>query len=106
MRGPFSNTRRRGDMFAQLIVEETIYYLAVGIVNIVNILDPELVIIGGGIANAGRELFQPLRAAVNQEFKSMYRQVKIVRGGMKNGHDIAPIAVPVYLEGLEAKASG
>ena len=39
-----------GDMFAQLIIEETIYYLAVGIVNVINILDPEVLIIGGGIA--------------------------------------------------------
>lgn len=87
--------KKRGDMFAQLIIEETIYYLAVGIVNIVNMLDPEIVIIGGGISRAGNDLFAPLRAAVREEMRSMYRPIKIVKA-LENGSDIASIAVPVY----------
>ncbi|ADK82716.1 ROK family protein [Sediminispirochaeta smaragdinae] len=35
--------------------------LAVGIASLINILDPEIVIIGGGIANAGKNLFGPLK---------------------------------------------
>lgn len=89
--------KRKGDMFSQLIIEETIYYLAVGIVNIIDIFDPELIIIGGGIANAGEELFKPLRAAVHEEFKSMQRPVKIIRG-IKNGHDLSTIALPIFRE--------
>ena len=87
--------KRKGDMFSQLIVEETIYYLAVGLVNIINILDPEVLIIGGGLANAGDDLFSPLKTAVREEFKSMYRPVKIVRG-LKQGHDLAPISLPIF----------
>lgn len=90
--------KRKGDMFSQLIIEETIYYLAVGIVNIIDIYDPEVVIIGGGIANAGDELFRPLRAAVQEEFKSMQRPVRILRG-IRNGHDLSTIALPVYRNG-------
>ena len=88
--------RRKGDMFSQLIIEETVYYLSVGIVNIINILDPEVLIIGGGIASAGKDLFDPLKSAVREEFKSMYRPVKIVRG-LKNGHDLSAIALPLYV---------
>jgi len=87
--------KRKGDMFSQLIVEETIYYLAVGIVNVINIMDPEAVIIGGGIAEAGNDLFVPLRMAIREEFKSMYRPVKILRG-LRNGHDLAPISIPIF----------
>lgn len=93
--------KKKGDMFSQLIIEETIYYLAVGIVNIINVLDPEIFIIGGGIANAGNDLFGPLRTAVREEFKSMYRPVKIVRG-LRNGPDLAPISVPLYQSMIEA----
>ena len=89
--------KSKGDMFSQLIFEETVYYLAVGIVNIINILDPEVVIIGGGLSLAGNELFSPLRNAVREEFKSMYRPVKIIRG-LKNGHDISTIALPLYVK--------
>ena len=89
--------KKKGDMFAQLMIEETIYYLAVGLVNIISILDPEIVIIGGGISNAGKDLFSPLNAAVKEEFKSMRRPVKIVRG-MHDGSDLAAISVPLYRE--------
>lgn len=87
--------KRHGDMFAQLIIEETIYYLAVGIVNVINILDPEAIIIGGGIARAGNDLFRPLRAAVKEEMRSMYRPIKILKA-LDNGSDLAAIAVPIY----------
>ncbi len=89
--------KKKGDMFSQLIIEETVYYLAVGLVNIIDIFDPEAVIIGGGIANAGEELFRPLRAAVQEEFKSMKRPLKIIRG-LRNGHDLSTIALPIYRE--------
>lgn len=89
--------KRKGDMFAQLMVEETIYYLAVGLVNVVTILDPEVVIIGGGVSRAGKDLFSPLNAAVKEEFKSMKRPVKIVKG-LQDGSDLAAISVPLYKE--------
>ncbi|MEM0155597.1 MAG: ROK family protein [Thermoplasmataceae archaeon] len=87
--------KKHSDMFAQLIIEETVYYLAVGIVNIVNILDPELIIIGGGISRAGNDLFHPLRLAVKEEMRSLARKVKIVRA-LENGSDLAAIAVPLF----------
>ncbi len=87
--------KKRGDMFAQLMIEETIYYLAVGLVNVIVILDPEIVIIGGGIARAGSQLFSPLNAAIKEEFKTMRRPVKIVRG-LQEGSDLAAISVPLY----------
>jgi glucokinase len=40
--------------------------LACGIASLINILDPEAVIIGGGIAQAGEALFEPLRAELEQ----------------------------------------
>ena len=89
--------KRKGDMFAQLMVEETIYYLAVGIVNVITVLDPEIVIIGGGISRAGKDLFSPLNAAIREEFKSMKRPVKVVRG-LQDGSDLAAISVPIYKE--------
>lgn len=46
-----------GDKLAQEIVNRTAKYLAIGIVNIYNILDPELIAIGGGVSKAGKEFF-------------------------------------------------
>lgn len=86
---------QKGDMLSRLIIEETIYYLAIGIVNITCVLDPEVVIIGGGVSNAGPLLFNPLKAAVREEFKGMNRPVRIARG-LKNGSDLAAISVPLF----------
>ena len=86
-----------GDMFAQLIVEETIYYLAVGLVNIINALDPDAIIIGGGISREGDSLFKPLRLAVKEEMKSMKRPVKIIKA-LENGADLGCIAITEYEE--------
>lgn len=51
-----------GDADAKALWLESVRYLAVGIVSLVNVLDPELVILGGGIASgAGDQLMQPLQ---------------------------------------------
>ncbi len=49
-----------GDVQATKIWTESIRKLAIGIASLLNVLSPELVIIGGGIAMAGKALFQPL----------------------------------------------
>ena len=54
----------QGDALAQAIVDETVFYLAIGITNAINTVDPEVVTIGGGVTRAGDQLFAPLRAAV------------------------------------------
>ncbi len=87
--------KRKGDMLAQLIVEETIYYIAIGIVNVVNILDIDSIFIGGGLSKEGDNLFKPLRMAVNEEMKSFKRPIKIYKA-LENGADLGAIAVTLY----------
>jgi len=40
---------------------QSVQALAAGIASLINVLDPEVVVIGGGIAKAGPDLFRPLR---------------------------------------------
>jgi glucokinase len=61
---------RRNDRLAVEIWDETCRFLAIGIGNIITILAPEAVVIGGGIAAAGDMLFTPLRRLLPQ-FVSM-----------------------------------
>lgn len=56
----------KGDAVAKEIVERYIRYLAVGILNVVQILQPEIVVIGGGVSHEGDGLFVPLRKQVNE----------------------------------------
>ena len=55
---------RIGDAFARECWMESIRALACAVASFINILDPEAVILGGGIAQAGDVLFDPLRAEV------------------------------------------
>jgi glucokinase len=50
----------RGDPQARAVWAASIQALAAAVASIVNILDPEAVVIGGGIARAGATLFGPL----------------------------------------------
>jgi len=67
---------KRGDELAIEIWDETCRYLAIGIGNIITLLAPEAVIVGGGVSEAGRLLFEPLKSLVPQ-FVSMVPADKI-----------------------------
>jgi glucokinase len=64
--GRFNNTRElveafvKGDEFAKEVWLKSVKRLAVAICSLINILAPEIVILGGGIAQSNENLFQPL----------------------------------------------
>jgi glucokinase len=52
--------------------------LAAGIASLINALDPEIVVIGGGISTAGKALFEPLSVELNQfEWRPHGHRVRI-----------------------------
>ncbi|MGH2457576.1 MAG: ROK family protein, partial [Chloroflexota bacterium] len=53
-----------GDGVAARTLEAAIRLLGIGLANAINLLDPDVVVIGGGVARAGAALFEPLREAV------------------------------------------
>lgn len=58
---------RAGDQAGSRVVDLFLSYLACGIANIINALQPELICIGGGISKEGDTLLLPLREKVNRE---------------------------------------
>ena len=57
---------RQGDSTAMKVVDQFVGYLSEGIADFVNILRPEAIVLGGGVANEGEMLFEKLRKAVNE----------------------------------------
>lgn len=53
-----------GDPLAVELWDETVEMLAAGITDLVNVLEPNLVVLGGGVTRSGDQLLAPLRAAV------------------------------------------
>ncbi len=57
---------KQGDKTAKNVIEQFVSYLSEGIADLVNVLRPEAIVIGGGISNEGEALFEPLRKAVDE----------------------------------------
>jgi len=71
---------RQGDPLACDIVSRAASYLGIGLANLVNIFNPELIVIGGGVSKMGDMLLEPARKVVKERaFQLPARRVRIVR---------------------------
>ncbi len=70
-----SKAANQGDKLGLNIMEETGEYLGTGVANIINLFNPELVIIGGGVTRAGDLIFEPLKKAVQKRAFSVSAKV-------------------------------
>ena len=57
---------RQGDELAERLVSRLSYYFGVGLANLVNIFNPELILIGGGVAKLGNLLLEPAIKVVRE----------------------------------------
>ena len=70
-----------GDGYALEVVHDTAKFLGAGVANVVNIFNPEVVVICGGVTLAGDKLFLPLRSEVKRRaFKPAVEACRIVPG--------------------------
>ena len=70
-----------GDELALEIVNDTAKFLGVGIGNLLNVFNPDLVVVCGGVTLAGDHLFEPLRREVaRRAFKPAVAACRIVPG--------------------------
>jgi glucokinase len=78
--------KRAGDKVATQVVENYIEELGEGIINYINIFQPEIILIGGGISNEGEYLLEPLREYVFRYSygSNMLPRTKIERAALKN----------------------
>lgn len=78
--------QKRGDLRAQEILNRYVQYLADGVTNVINILQPEVLVIGGGLGSQGEELLNPLRKLVDAQVysKGAKAQTQIVSSQLGN----------------------
>ena len=69
-----------------MVCAEYTDYLACGLINIINIFQPEVIGIGGGVSNEGENLLAPLREIVdNLQYTSAYpNKTKLCIATLKN----------------------
>ncbi len=90
----------KGDRAAELVLNEYIENLAIGVSNIINIFQPDVVCIGGGISREGENLLAPLRERVEHEaFCVGDSKTKLVAATFKNDAGIFGAALLGLQEG-------
>ena len=90
---------RAGDGAGREVVEAYTAFLACGLINIVNIFQPEVLCIGGGISNEGETLLAPVRAALDREeyARGLRQRTKLVRAQLGNDAGLyGAAALPEY----------
>ncbi|MDP9230305.1 MAG: ROK family protein [Bacteroidota bacterium] len=85
-RGKFTSTHqmlnayRNGDAFAKEVWLRSVKKLAIGLASVTNILSPETIVLGGGITECGKDLFEPLKEFMsNYEWRAGSNGVQIVK---------------------------
>jgi len=86
---------RQNDVAAREIVDETARYMAIGLGNIVNIINPEIIVIGTILVKAKDLLLGPIRHYLRDEtWERVYDTVRVVPAGLGNAvGDLSSIAV-------------
>ncbi|MBO5065126.1 MAG: ROK family protein [Clostridia bacterium] len=84
-----------GDATAKAVVDRYLYYVSIGIANVVNALQPETVCVGGGISGQGEKILKPIRDIVKAERYSVYadKQANIVPALLGNDAGIIGAAL-------------
>lgn len=76
---------KKGDSIAQAVVDKYIEYVADGLVGIINIFQPEKIVISGGISKEGDYLIKPLTEYVRKyDFNQFFEPVKIAQATLIN----------------------
>jgi len=57
---------RKGDKLAEKIWKKTGEYLGIGIGNLINVLSPDMIVLGGGVSHAGDLLLEPIRETLKE----------------------------------------
>jgi glucokinase len=95
-----------GDPLARRILEETGEYLGLGIVGAINVLDPELIVLGGSTIRAGELVLEPATRVVrSRALPGLAEHARIVAGEL--GEDAGAVgAASTVLRGLFAVSVG
>ena len=87
-----------GDPVAKRIFEKMGYYIGMGLTSVINLLNPEKIIIGGGVAECGELLLDPIRRTINERAMKVQREaVEIVPAELGNSAGV--IGASMLIEG-------
>ncbi|HEU4930895.1 MAG TPA: ROK family protein [Pyrinomonadaceae bacterium] len=91
-----------GDDFALMMIERTGKYIGTGVASVINLLNIELVVLGGGVMDAGSLILNPIIQEVKRRaFQPCFEATEIVAA--KLGLDAAPIGAALLARDATAE---
>ncbi len=93
---------RQGDPLANQVIDEICFYLGAALGNIINIFNPEVIVIGGGVADAGEAFIQRIWKAVQgRAMEPALQHARIERASL--GNDAGMVgAIALAADGIHA----
>jgi glucokinase len=96
-----------GDPFALDVVRDTAMFLGAGVANVINIFNPEVVVICGGVTLAGDTLFVPLRReSKRRAFRPAIEACRIVPGQLPGTAGVIGAAAAFLRQTRDGTAGG
>lgn len=87
---------RRGDALACQVVTQSATYLGIGLANLVNIFNPQMIVIGGGVSRIGGMMLRPARKVMkDMAFKLPAHTARIVKSRL--GYDAGILGAAAYV---------
>jgi glucokinase len=91
-----------GDLLALEVVRDTARFLGAGVANLLNVFNPEIVVLAGGVTAAGDNLFVPLRTEVKRRaFRPAWNAARIVPGKLGGNAGVVG-AVAMFVQARNA----
>lgn len=86
-----------GDAAASQVFERAGYYLGLGLTHLINILSPHCIVVGGGIAQAGDLLLEPVRQVIRRcAYPPVHRQVQVLPSALGDLSGVYGAAAMVF----------
>jgi glucokinase len=87
-----------GDDFAMMMIERTGKYIGTGVASVINLLNLEKIILGGGVMDAGQLILNPIiQEAKRRAFQPCFEATEIVAAEL--GRDAIPIGAALLAHG-------
>jgi glucokinase len=98
--GDLAHEAREGDDFAAMMIERTGKYIGTGVASVINLLNIERIVLGGGVMDAGPLILEPIIQEVRRRaFQPCFEATSIVIAEL--GLDAAPIGVALLARDAE-----
>ncbi|QTN01009.1 ROK family protein [Sediminibacillus dalangtanensis] len=97
----------QGDKDSKAILEETGTYIGIGLANLIHVINPSKIVIGGGVSNAGDMILQPIKQTIKaRALTAEAKQTEVTISPLKENATVLGAVALVLTELFDPMAPG